>query len=150
MTFSKRCRAQKNRVDIAELLPQLSCPPDSPQNALRTLLGLEDASKSKPKLVLSMFKGMEGRSMHVIGIIENGFNPTKCLEAILGYQLSRSFLVPIAFGNLVLCLSAQMHIAVWLGSEQASCQLSRHAASTSFSNPATDLKAASVSPHSPW
>ena len=42
-----------------------------------------------------------------------------------------------------------MHIDVLLGSEQASCQLSRHAASTSFSNPATDLKAAPVTPHSP-
>ena len=89
-----------------------------------------------------MFKGMEGRSMHIIGIIENGFNPTKCCEAILGYQLSRSFLVLIAFGNLVVCLSAPMHIDVLLGSN-------RLAASTSFSNPATDLKAALVAPHSP-
>ena len=69
LTFSKSCRAQKNRVDIAELLPQLSCLPNSPRNALsssyhilatlfysatessvtcQTLLGLEDASKSKP------------------------------------------------------------------------------------------------------
>ena len=89
-----------------------------------------------------MFKGMEGRSMHITGIIENGFNPTKCCEAILGYQLSRSFLVLIAFGNLVVCLSAPMHIDVLLGSN-------RLAASTSFSNPATDLKAALVAPHSP-
>ena len=94
------------------------------------------------KAVSPMFKGMEGRSMHIIGIIENGFNPTKCCEAILGYQLSRSFLVLIAFGNLVLCLSAPMHIDVLLGSN-------RLAASTSFSNPATDLKAALVAPHSP-
>ena len=35
LNFSKSCRAQKNRVDIAELLPQLSCPPNSPRNALR-------------------------------------------------------------------------------------------------------------------
>ena len=35
LTFSKSCRAQKNRVDIAELLPQLSCPPLSARNALR-------------------------------------------------------------------------------------------------------------------
>ena len=35
LTFSKSCRAQKNRVDIAELLPQLSCLPNSPRNALR-------------------------------------------------------------------------------------------------------------------
>ena len=37
-----------------------------------------------------------------------------------------------------------MHIDVLLGSEQASCPLSRHAASTSFSDPGTDLKAAPV------
>ena len=35
LTFSKSLRAQKNRVDIAELLPQLSCLPNSPRNALR-------------------------------------------------------------------------------------------------------------------
>ena len=37
-----------------------------------------------------------------------------------------------------------MHIDVLLGSEQASCPLSRHAASASFSDPGTDLKAAPV------
>jgi hypothetical protein len=36
------------------------------------------------------------------------------------------FLVLIAFSSLVLGLSAQMHIDVLFGSEQASCQLSRH------------------------
>ena len=48
----------------------------------QTLLGLEDASKSKPQLVSPMFKGMEGRSMHVIEIIKNGYNPTDCPERI--------------------------------------------------------------------
>ena len=80
-------------------------------------------------------------------MLKNGYNPTKCCEAILCYQPRWSFLVLIAFGNLVLCLSAQMHIDVLLGSEQASCQLSCHAASTY--NPATDLKAAPVAPPSP-
>ena len=37
-----------------------------------------------------------------------------------------------------------MHIDVLSGSEQASCPLSRHAASASFSDPGTDLKAAPV------
>ena len=37
-----------------------------------------------------------------------------------------------------------MHIDVLLGSEQASCPLSRHAASASFSDPGTDLKPAPV------
>ena len=131
LTFSKSCRAQKNRVDIAELLPQLSCLPNSPRNALsssyhilatlfysatessvtcQTLLGLEDASKSKPQLVSPMFKGMEGRSMHVIGIIKNGYNPTDCHEPILSYQPSWSFGVLIAFSNSVLCLSTQMRV----------------------------------------
>ena len=50
----------------------------------------------------------------------------------------------LACSNLVLCPSTQMHIDVLLGSEQASCPLSRHAASTSFSDPGTDLKAAPV------
>ena len=44
----------------------------------QTLLGLEDASKSKPHLVSPMFKGMEGQSMHVIGIIKNGYNHQEC------------------------------------------------------------------------
>ena len=48
----------------------------------QTLLGLEDASKSKPQLVSPMFKGMEGRSLHVIGIIKNGYNPTDSPECI--------------------------------------------------------------------
>ena len=74
------------------------------------LLGLEDASKSKPQLVSPMFKGMEGRSMHVIGIIKNGYNPTDCPERILSYQPSWSFGVLIAFSNSVLCLSTQMRV----------------------------------------
>ena len=43
-----------------------------------------------------------------------------------------------------MCLSTQMFIDVLLSSEQASCPLSRHAASASFSDPGTDLKAAPV------
>ena len=76
----------------------------------QTLLGLEDASKSKPQLVSPMFKGMEGRSMNVIEIIKNGYNPTDCPERILSYQPSWSFGVLIAFSNSVLCLSTQMRV----------------------------------------
>jgi hypothetical protein len=43
-----------------------------------------------------------------------------------------------------MCLSTQMFIDVLLSSEQASCPLSRHATSASFSDPGTDLKAAPV------
>ena len=43
-----------------------------------------------------------------------------------------------------MCLSTQMFIDVLLSSEQASCPLSRHAASASFSDPGIDLKAAPV------
>ena len=76
----------------------------------QTLLGLEDASKSKPQLVSPMFKGMEGRSMHVIGIIKNDYNPTDSPECILSYQPSWSFGVLVAFSNSVLCLSTQMRV----------------------------------------
>ena len=76
----------------------------------QTLLGLEDASKSKPQLVSPMFKGMEGRSINVIEIIKNGYNPTDCPERILSYQPSWSFGVLIAFSNSVLCLSTQMRV----------------------------------------
>ena len=47
----------------------------------------------------------------------NSFNPKKSCVAILYHHLSWSFLVMIAFGNLVLCLLAHMHIDVLLGSE---------------------------------
>ena len=73
----------------------------------QTLL-LEDASKSKLQLVSPMFKGMEDRSMHVIGIIKNGYNPTEQPENIFSYQLSWSFGVLVAFSNAVLCLSTHM------------------------------------------
>ena len=43
-----------------------------------------------------------------------------------------------------MCLSTQMFIDVLLSSEQASCPMSRHAASASFSDPGIDLKAAPV------
>ena len=92
-----------------------------------------------------IFKRMESQSMHVIEIIKNGYNPKERPEPIFWYQPSRSFGVLLACSNLVLCLSTQMHIDVLLGSEQASCPLSRHAASASFSDPGTDLKAAPVS-----
>ena len=71
----------------------------------QTLLGLEDASKSKPQLVSPMFKGMESRSLHVIEIIKNGYNPTDCPERIFFYQPSWSFGVLIAQ-----CLSTQMRV----------------------------------------
>ena len=76
----------------------------------QTLLGLEEASKSKPQLVSPMFKGMEGRSMHVIGIIKNGYNPTEHFESIFSHQLSWSFGVLLAFSNSVLCLSTRMPV----------------------------------------
>ena len=93
----------------------------------QTLLGLEDASKSKPQLVSPMFKGMEGRSMHVIEIIKNGCNPTDCPERIFFYQPSWSFGVLIAFSNSVLCLSdpnacmSHAHVDRSLASGQSSC-----------------------------
>ena len=46
-----------------------------------------------------MFKGMDGQSVHVIGIIKNGYNPTEHPERILSYQPSWSFGVLIAFSN---------------------------------------------------
>ena len=67
----------------------------------QTLLGLEDASKSKPQLVSPMFKGMEGQSMYVIGIIKNGYNPTEHAERILSYQPSWSFGVLMAIQSCV-------------------------------------------------
>ena len=51
------------------------------------------------------------------------------------------------WSRVILCLSAQVQIHVLLGSEQASCQLSRHAASTY--NAAIDLQAAPVALPSP-
>jgi hypothetical protein len=33
--FFEKLQGKKNKDDIAELLPQLSCPPNSPRNALR-------------------------------------------------------------------------------------------------------------------
>ena len=91
-----------------------------------------------------MFKGMESQSVHVIEIIKNGYDPKERPESIFWYQSSRSFGVSLASSNLVMCPSTQMHIDVLLGSEQASWKLSSHAASASFSDPGTDLKAAPV------
>ena len=82
--------------------------------------------------------------MHVIEIIKNGYNPKERPEPIFWYQPSRSFGVSLAFSNLVMCPSTQMHIDALLGSEQASWKLSSHAASACFSDPGTDLKAAPV------
>ena len=111
----------------------------------QALLASEDTQRAiNPHFVSPMFKGMESQSAHVIKIIKNGYNPTENSEPIFWYQPSRSFGVSLAFSNLVVCLSTQMHIDVLLGSEQASCPLSRHAASASFSDPGTDLKAAPV------
>ena len=111
----------------------------------QALLASEDTQRAiNPHFVSPMFKGMESQSAHVIKIIKNGYNPTENPEPIFWYQPSRSFGVSLAFSNLVVYLSTQMHIDVLLGSEQASCPLSRHAASASFSDPGTDLKAAPV------
>ena len=109
-----------------------------------SVAGFGRHSKRNPHFVSRMFKGMESQSMHVIEIIKNGYNPKERPEPIFWYQPSRSFGVSLACSNLVVCLSTQMHIDVLLGSEQASCPLSRHAASASFSDPGTDLKAAPV------
>ena len=81
-------------------------------------------SKSKPHLVSPMFKCMESQSVHVIEIIKNGYNPKERPEPIFWYQPSRSFGVSLAFSNLVMCPSTQMHIDVLLGSEQAAWKLS--------------------------
>ena len=75
-----------------------------------------------------IFKRMESQSMHVIEIIKNGYNPKERPEPIFWYQPSRSFGVSLAFSNLVVCLSTQMHIDVLLGS----WRLSSQAASTSL------------------
>ena len=87
----------------------------------QALLASKDAQRAiNPHFVSPMFKGMESQSARVIKIIKNGYNPTENPEPIFWYQPSRSFGVSLAFSNLVVCLSTQMHIDVLLGSEQAS------------------------------
>ena len=60
------------------------------------------------------------------------------------HQQCASFRILVAFSNLALCLSTHMHVDLLLGSQQASCRLSHHAASTTFCDAGTNLKAAPV------
>ena len=80
----------------------------------QTLLGLEAASKSKHELVSPMFKGMEGQSLHVIGIIKKGYNPTQHFDSIFSHQLSWSFGVLLAFSNSVFACRS-MHMRTLIG-----------------------------------
>ena len=113
LTFSKSCRAQKNRVDIAELLPQLSCPPDSPQNALRTLLGLEDASKSKPKFFSPMFKD-HGRPVYACHRNHREWlQPNKMLGSYLRVPTKPKLSCPDSFRQFgLMSLSPKAHRCV--------------------------------------
>ena len=77
---------------------------------LPSVAGIERHSESKPHFVSPIFKCMESQSMHVIEIIQTGYNPKERPEPIFWYQPSRSFGVSLASSNLVMCPSTQMHI----------------------------------------